>query len=428
MRSRWLGAALLLAAAAGPGPVTPDPAGSRALAPAPPVPLDRESFLRPVKSTPGRGEAGTAPSGSKEGRGETPERRRGFRGASADYVWSFPRDHWVHPEYRNEWWYFTGTLTSVDDPARRFGYQLTFFRVGIVPERPPLDSAWATAGAVMAHAAVGDLARGRHTFTEVLWRATPLLGGFGAPPEPLLAWARAPAGTPGSWTLRLEDGAFRLAMRDDARGLAFDLVARPTKPPALQGPNGLSRKAAGEGYASLYYSQTRLATDGTLTLDGRAVRVRGESWMDKEFGSSQLAPEQVGWDWFSLRLADGRDLMLYVLRRADGSADWRNGTLVERDGTVRLLGPEAWTVRPRATWRSRDTGATYPSGWDVEVPSAGLALRIEPVLAAQENRSALARGLFYWEGAVSVRDAAGRAAGEGYVELTGYGEGNRPPI
>jgi predicted secreted hydrolase len=351
-----------------------------------------------------------------------------FRRASPGYRWSFPRDHWAHPEYRNEWWYFTGTLRTVDEPARRFGYQLTFFRVGIVPEAPSLDSAWAASGAVMAHAAVSDLSAGRHHFAEVLWRAAPLLGGFGTPPDPLLAWARAPAGTAARWTVRLEGGAFLLAMRDDARGLAFDLVARPTKPLVLQGPNGLSRKSAADGFASLYYSQTRLATEGTITVAGRTVRVTGESWMDKEFGSSQLAPAQVGWDWFSLRLADGRDLMLYVLRRADGSADWANGTLVERDGSVRVLGPESFSLRARGTWRSPESAATYPSGWDLAVPSAGLALRVEPELAAQENRSALARGLFYWEGAVRVMDAEGRAAGEGYVELTGYGEGNRPPI
>jgi predicted secreted hydrolase len=376
---------------------------------------DPESFPPSAEAASGRVE---------EARPSTEE----FRRASPDHQWSFPRDHWAHSQYRNEWWYFTGTLRAAGDSGRRFGYQLTFFRVGIVPVAPALDSAWATSGAVMAHAAVSDLATGRHEFSEVLWRATPLLGGFATPPDPLLAWARAPAGTSGRWTVRLEDAAFRLSMRDDARGLAFELVARPTKPLVLQGPNGLSRKSAGEGFASLYYSQTRLATEGTVTVAGRTVRVMGESWMDKEFGSSQLAPAQVGWDWFSLRLADGRDLTLYVLRRADGSADWRNGTLVERDGTVRFLGPETWSVRARATWRSPESGATYPSGWDIAVPSAGLALRVEPELAAQENRSALARGLFYWEGAVRVSDADGRGTGEGYVELTGYGEGNRPPI
>jgi predicted secreted hydrolase len=350
-----------------------------------------------------------------------------WRPADPAHRWEFPRDHWAHPEHRNEWWYFTGTLAPVDDPGRRLGYQLTFFRVGLSPEPPALDSAWAASQAVMGHAAVTDVRGGAHRFSEVLWRASPLLGGFGAPPDPVLAWARAPAGTAGRWTLRLEDGAFHLEMRDEGRGIALDLVARPVRPPVLQGPNGYSRKAAQEGYASLYYSFTRLATEGTVTVGGETLRVRGESWMDKEYGSSQLAPAQVGWDWWSLRLADGRDLMLYVLRRADGSADWRNGTLVGRDGRSRVLSPGEWTVSARGSWRS-PRGASYPAGWELAVPGEGIRLVVTPEVAQAENVSALSGGISYWEGPVRLTDGAGRAAGEGYVELTGYGEGTRPPL
>jgi predicted secreted hydrolase len=281
----------------------------------------------------------------------------------------------------------------------------------------------------MVHLAVTDVARQRHVFSEVLWRAMPLLGGFGAPPDGLLAWARAPPGTEGRWTLRREDdGRFGLAARDDTRRVALDLSARPRKAIALQGPNGYSRKAAEDGFASLYYSVTRLATEGTLTIDGERHRVRGESWMDKEFGSSQLAPAQVGWDWWSLRLADGRDLMLYALRRADGSADWRNGTIVSSDGKVRVLSPEEWSATARGTWRSAETGARYPSGWEILVPGEGLRLLATPEVPSSENRSALARDLAYWEGPVRLEDERGRPAGAGYVELTGYGEGARPPI
>jgi predicted secreted hydrolase len=217
-------------------------------------------------------------------------------------------------------------------------------------------------------------------------------------------------------------------MRDVAAGLALDLAFVPEKPPALQGPNGLSRKSSEEGHASLYVSLTRLATAGTVEVGGRRVAVRGESWMDREIGSSQLAPDQVGWDWWSLRLRDGRDLMLYVLRRRDGSVSWRNATLVDRDGRVRLLAPEAWTARATGTWRSEATGATYPSGWEVQVPGEGIRVSVAPEVRAAENRSTLVPGLFYWEGPVRVVDAAGAPAGEGYVELTGYGERARPPL
>jgi predicted secreted hydrolase len=351
----------------------------------------------------------------------------GWRPADPDHRWSFPRDHWVHPEYKNEWWYFTGTVSPEDDPSHRLGYQLTFFRLGLLPHPPALDSAWATGAAVMAHAAVTDAAAGTHVFSELLWRATPLLGGFGAPPDPVLAWARAPAGTDARWSVALDGDRFHLVMRDDARGIALDLVLRPTKPVALQGPNGYSRKAAADGFASLYESITRLATEGTITTGGRTLRVRGESWMDEETGSSQLAPAQVGWDWWSLRLADGRDLMLYALRRKDGTADWRNATLVERDGRVRLLPPVAWTVETSGTWTS-PAGAVYPSGWRISVPGEGIRLDAAPLVRGAENRSSLAGGVSYWEGPVRLTGPDGRPIGEGYVELTGYAEGTRPPI
>lgn len=352
----------------------------------------------------------------------------GFLAAGPDHRWSFPADLRSHPGFRNEWWYFTGTVQEEGAPGRRLGFQLTLFRVGLAPDAPRLDSAWATGDAVMAHAAVTDVASGTHVFSEVLWRAVPMLGGFPGAPDPVLAWAHAPPGTGGRWEVRLDGSGFRIAMRDDAQGLGLELALAPRKPPALQGPNGLSRKAADPGYASLYVSFTRLATEGTIELGGRRFAVRGESWMDREIGSSQLAPDQVGWDWWSLRLRDGRDLMLYVLRRKDGSASWRNATLVERDGRVRLLAPAEWTARAVGTWRSAASGASYPSGWQIAVPGEGIRLTVTPEVKGAENRSALVPGLFYWEGPVKATDASGQEAGDGYVELTGYGERARPPI
>jgi predicted secreted hydrolase len=351
-----------------------------------------------------------------------------WRPADPAHRWEFPRDHHAHPGYRNEWWYLTGTLAAEGEPSRRFGYQLTFFRVGLLEEAPAVDSAWAARDAVMGHLAVTDVASGRHVFTEVIWRAVPLLGGFPAAPDPLVAWARAPPGTDARWSLALEGDAFRLRARDDARGVALDVLARPAKPLALQGPNGLSRKSADGGHASLYLSITRLATSGTLSVDGDSFRVQGMSWLDEERGSSQLAPDQVGWDWWSLRLADGRDLMIYVLRRADGSASWRTGTLVARDGAVQVLDAAAFAVRATGAWTSPESGAVYPSGWEVEVPADGVRLRVVPEVRAAENRSALLRDLAYWEGPVRLLAPDGAPAGEGYVELTGYAKGARLPL
>jgi predicted secreted hydrolase len=393
MRSELLGLALGLAVAAGPVAGPPPSAGPR-----------------PASAT--------TPAAASTA---------GFRAADPTHPWSFPRDHFARRGYRNEWWYFTGTLAAAG--GRRFGWQVTFFKVGLLPARPPLASAWASDGAVMVHAAVTDLADGKHVFAETLWRNAPLLAGLGVEPGPRVAWAQAPPGTPGRWTLDLEGQTWRLAVRDDRAGLALSLSAVPRRPTVLQGPNGYSRKAAAEGFASEYYSQTRLAVEGTLALGGAGQAVRGEGWMDREVGSSQLAPAQVGWDWFALRLRDGRDLMLYLLRRADGTVDWRNAALVSADGTASALAPEAWSVRATGRWRSPETGAEYPAGWHVEVRgSAALALDVEPEVPAAENRSRLVKGLFYWEGPVRVIGADGAGVGEGYVELTGYGAGSRPPL
>ncbi|HVP67072.1 MAG TPA: lipocalin-like domain-containing protein [Anaeromyxobacteraceae bacterium] len=349
----------------------------------------------------------------------------GFAPALPGHVWSFPRDHFSHPGYRNEWWYFTGTAEAEGEPGRRFGYQVTFFRVGLSAGRPAAGSAWAARDVLMGHAAVTDLATGAHRFSEVLYRAAPILAGFGEPPDPRLAWSLGPPGTGGTWEARVDGDGFHVSAEDRAKGLAIDLALAPERPPVLEGPGGLSRKSDRDGFASLYYSVTRLASRGTLRLDGRTWRVRGESWMDREFGSSQLAPDEVGWDWFAIRLRDGRDLMLYLLRGADGRPRFRSGTVVGRDGRPAWLGPGDFRVAVVKRWRSPG-GAEYPVAWDVEVGSAALSLYVEAAAEDQENRGG--RGPVYWEGAVDVFGPAGEPAGEGYAELTGYGNGTRPPI
>jgi predicted secreted hydrolase len=346
--------------------------------------------------------------------------------ARPDFAWRFPRDHWSHPGYRTEWWYFTGHLAGPADTGARFGYQFTVFRVGLLPDAPSWRSTWAATDLVMGHAAVTDLRTGQHVFSEILYRAVPLLGGFGAPGDPLLAWSLAPPGTPTRWTLAWNGRGFDFAMRDDPGGIAFTLSTRATKPLVFQGPNGHSRKGAAGGAASQYYSFTRLATSGTLRVGPETLTVRGESWMDKEFGSNQLADDQVGWDWFSLQLDDGRDLMLYVLRDAAGGPSHARGTLVAPDGRPRWLEAAEFSVAASARWRG-PTGTEYPARWRVRVPLAGLDLDVAPRLAAQENRSRLIPGLEYWEGAVDVR-AEGRHVGRGYVELTGYAARTRLPL
>lgn len=343
--------------------------------------------------------------------------------ARPDYVWSFPRDHRAHPGYRTEWWYFTGHLE--DEGGERFGYQFTLFRIGLSPDSLTIGSDWAARDLVMGHASISDLSHGEHRFSELLYRAMPLLGGFPRS-DSLLAWSRAPVGTEGRWTVAWNGDGFSFAMRDDARAMAFDLRTRPLKPLVFQGPNGFSVKGRATGAASQYYSFTRLATEGRLELDGKSYDVTGTSWMDKEFSSNQLEPGQTGWDWWSLQLEDGRDLMLYRMRRGD-ETDFARATLVSANGTARYLEPSEWSTSANGAWKSDATGATYPAGWRVSVPSEGLELSVRPELGDQEDVSTLT-GVHYWEGAVSIESAQGARLGQGYVELTGYGRGSRPPI
>lgn len=341
--------------------------------------------------------------------------------------WSFPRDHFAHFDQKIEWWYFTGHLRSSADPARRFGYQFTLFRIGLRNETPKLDSAWAARDAIMGHLALTDLAKGEHRFSEVFWRASPLFGGFGRPGE-RVARCAAPPPTDGEWTLDLAGDAFAFAAADAAQRIALDLTTSASKPLVLEGENGFSAKSADATAASRYYSFTRLDTRGSIAIDGERLEVEGTSWTDHEFSSSQLAPQQVGWDWFSIQLDDGRELMLYALRDAKGALDFGRGTLVEKDGRATYLGPSDWTATAKSTWSSAPTGARYPLRWHLVLPAHGLDLDVVPLLDDQENRSRLLPRLFYWEGAIEARDTTGAPIGRGYLELTGYGRDNRLPL
>ena len=329
-------------------------------------------------------------------------------------TWSFPRDHGAHPEYRTEWWYFTGIVAAAD--GRRFGYQLTFFRQGILPVAADPGNPWSVRDLHLAHFTLTDVRRGEFRFAERVSRSGPGLAG--ASVDGLRAWVLY-------WSAAADGASFTLTARDG--DLAINLTLRSRRPPVLNGSGGLSRKGPAPGQASWYVSLADLETSGTVRPgDGSAVAVRGASWFDHEFGSGQLADDLAGWDWFGLRLSDGRALMIYRLRRRDGTAAPASaGTLVEADGTARHLARDEVAIEPLATWRSPHSGALYPSRWRVLVPAAGIALELSPLLPDQELRTARSTGVTYWEGAVAGSGTAGRSpvSLEGYAELTGYAGG-----
>ena len=392
----------------------------------------------------------------------------GWLVADPDYPWSFPADHGPHFGYKTEWWYFTGVLAAEDSAVahedsantgkttataqenppstRELGYQFTIFKIGLrVPEpsAPPSPaSRWAASSLLLGHAALIDPAERRHVFAEVLYRAGagpgladgPLLAGLGSANVPGLgsggespiAWSRGPPGTSTPWRLSLRDNGFAFEAVDDAVGLALSLVVQPTRPIVLQGPNGYSRKSAQPGRASMYYSRPRMATTGTVQLGTTRYVVAGTSWMDHEFSSEPLAPEQVGWDWLSLRMNDGTDVTAFQLRGPDGQTDYQAATLATAANETRHLPPGEWSMTPGRSWTSPTTGATYPVEWTVTLPTGLGRLVVRAAFPSQENVSSRVANLHYWEGLVRVFGPDGRQAGEGYLEMTGYGEGSRP--
>lgn len=327
-----------------------------------------------------------------------------------------PQDHVAHPEYRIEWWYYTGNVR--DASGRAYGYQVTFFRVGVDPS-PVNPSAFAVRDLYMTHVALTDVDGRVHRFSDRLNRAG--VHWAGARADRYEVWNE-------NWRASLDaQGRHRLVA--DAGTFALDLTLTPGKTPVLQGERGYSRKGVDPGNASHYYSLTRMPTTGTVRMDGRSARVEGASWMDHEFGTSALDPGTRGWDWFALQLSDGRELMLYALRLDDGRANpFSSGTIVARDGTTTHLAVSDFTLTPRRTWRSPSSGATYPVAWDVTVPKAGLQLTVTAAVDAQELRTRRSTNVTYWEGSVRVAGTAGSASrpssspitGVGYLEMTGY--------
>ena len=338
--------------------------------------------------------------------------RAQWREAAAGYEFQFPGDHASHPEYKLEWWYYTGNVQTTD--GRRFGYQVTFFRVGVDPA-PANPSRWAVRDLFMTHLAVSDPSGRRYRFDERLSRGGPGLAGADTERYQVWNedWRAGIAGAPGA-------GAHFIRALSDHAGV--DLVLEEGKPPAINGLDGISHKGAMAGNASHYYSLTRMPTRGTILVDGERFEVTGESWMDHEFGTSFLEKDQQGWDWMSIQLADGRELMIYQLRRGDGSRDPRSsGTLIDRQGATMHLAAGDFTLTPGGETFRAPSGAIYPIRWSILIPKAQLALDVTTPLDNQEL-STEGAGISYWEGVIDVKGTNGPkpVSGRGYLEMTGY--------
>lgn len=335
----------------------------------------------------------------------------GFARATARREFVFPDDHGPHPEYRSEWWYFTGNLEAAD--GRAFGFQLTFFRFALSPEAPARASGWAANQVYMGHFALADVEEGRFHAFERFSRAAQGLAGAQA--EPFRAWLE-------DWEAAGSgDGLLPMRLRAAEEDIAIDLSLSEGKPIVLQGDAGLSQKSAAPGNASYYYSLTRLPGTGRIRVGDEEFEVQGLVWMDREWSTSALGDDQVGWDWFSLQLSDGRELMYYQLRRRDGRPDPHSaGTLVDGRGGTRRIDSSQVDLTVNDHWKSGRDGSVYPGRWRLRLADAELDLEIVPRLADQEMNLSVR----YWEGAVAVTGVSGGrpVSGSGYVELTGYNE------
>jgi predicted secreted hydrolase len=335
----------------------------------------------------------------------------GFEAALPGRVLRFPADHASHPTFQTEWWYYTGHLRTA--AGETYGYQLTFFRRRI-DEGTWLTSPsqWTPQHLYMAHFAISDEQQRRLLYAEKINR--PTLGIAGAEEDRYRVWND-------EWHAELVGPYHHLQANMD--GFALNLILLSEKPPVIHGIDGVSQKGEEKGNASHYYSLTRVKTDGLLYVRGVLQEVTGYSWMDHEFGSSQLGPTQVGWDWFSVQLDNHTELMVYQLRHADGRIDSHaSGTLVHADGRAEHLDRDRFEVIALGQWTSPRSGATYPQGWEVRVPGSGINLRLSPDFADQELDTQSSTRVVYWEGSIGVTGTfEGKPVrGKGYVELVGY--------
>jgi len=322
----------------------------------------------------------------------------------------FPRDHGAHPDYKTEWWYFVGHLTA--ENGRTYGFELTFFRVGTA-RGAASASAWRHHSVYLTHFALTDDTGQKFYHDERTSRG--VFGEAGAREGSLEVWN-------GDWRAELRDD--QLTLIASAEDFAVNLTLSPSKPLALHGENGFSRKGPEPGQASYYSSFTRLEGNGKIRTGGEEILIsHAKAWMDHEYTSRDLASNIVGWDWFALQLDNGEELMIYQLRRKDGAVDpFSKGSYIRKNGTIETLKADDFSIRVLGDWTSPQTGVRYPSGWEISIPKMGYRSTLIPTVKEQELITQESTGVNYWEGRCLVRENADdmTPTGSAYVELTGY--------
>ncbi len=333
----------------------------------------------------------------------------GFNQARPGTGLSFPDDHRAHPDYRIEWWYYTGQLSAEDQGrTQRIGYQLALFRFALRTDGA--EDGWASPQVYMAHAALSLPDQQRFVFSERLTR--PAAGLAGSETQPWQVWVEDHSAQALS-----ASGLFPLQLRAGDEAFEFELQLNAGRGPLLHGDAGYSEKSDTPGSASYYVSYSRLPTTGRVRIDDRWLQVNGESWMDQEWGSALLDENQSGWDWLSVQLDDGYDLMIFRIRDLQQGSVTVRGSLIDPDGTVHSFIDNGASMNPIDSWTSPRSGARYNTAWSVAVPELDLKLQIQPLMQDQELRTQVV----YWEGMI-VAEGSHRSSpvgGHGYLEMTG---------
>ena len=331
-----------------------------------------------------------------------------YRQALPGYRYQFPRDHFEHTDFRTEWWYYTGNVHDRD--GHRYGFELVFFRQGEHKGDAANPSAWRIDDLYLAHLALTDIDGQRFRYYKRLNRSGP--GVAGASAAQSRVWN-------GNWEAKWDPASGAQTLTAVAEEIRFTLRLTPRTPPVIHGENGVSQKAAGAGKASHYVSFPRLDVSGKLN----GAEVAGSAWMDHEWFTHQLEPNQQGWDWFSVQLESGAELMLFQLRNVDGGSDaYSSGTYIAPDGRATHLKREDFQLQPLDYWTSSKTRARYPIRWRITVPSLHLELECAAAMNNQELVAEDASSPSYWEGAVTY---SGTSRGAGYLEMTGYNKAMR---
>ncbi len=340
----------------------------------------------------------------------------GFVAADGSRVLSFPQDFGAHEDFRTEWWYYTGNLQTPE--GRHFGFELTIFRVGLLPPTVdlPTDSQWYNNSIYFAHFAVSDIANEKFYAFERYSRPGPGLAGAQA--DPYRVWIE-------DWNIT-EQALHIYRLQASQENIAIDLTLTDEMGVVLHGEDGYSRKGKAVNNASYYYSQPRLRADGFVRVDDAQYKVNGLAWKDHEFSSSVLDKNQIGWDWFSLQFENGPALMLFQLRERDGgTSDSSSGTFIPADGIPQPVQKTDFQITVLDEWRSPHTQGIYPSAWKIRLNKPNCLLEVRPWMADQELNFPT---VTYWEGAVhfeGICDNGDSVRGNGYIELTGY-TGNLP--